>query len=322
MVFGILGEAAALAGTREEREFAREALRPFADRHLHSGPIAQTYEGPFRRVVGLLEASLGRLDEADADLEAARQQCLTHRLGPWVARLSLERASVALAAGKTSEATALFDEAAARAAELGMKRVLASARAALGRGPSIPSPPVTVAPPTAPAPLALEREGEVWQITWGRHVARVRDSRGVHLLAKLASSPGERIHALVLAGDGGGTLPESDAGEAIDRKAALAYRARLRASDEEIEDAKSRGDAVRRAKLERERDVLSAEIARGVGLGGRLRKVGSATERARINVTRRLKDVLARISEASPELGRHLEAEVQTGTYCSYGRTL
>ncbi|MBC8071920.1 MAG: hypothetical protein IAG13_26570, partial [Deltaproteobacteria bacterium] len=58
--------------------------------------------------------------------------------------------------------------------------------------------------------------------------------------------------------------------------------------------------------------------ARGVGLGGRLRRAGSSSERARINVQRRLKDVVRRVTSVHAELGRHLERALRTGTYCSY----
>jgi hypothetical protein len=146
----------------------------------------------------------------------------------------------------------------------------------------------------------------------------VRDSRGVQLLAKLIAAPGERIHALALAADGE-FVPESDAGEVVDTKAIAAYRARLSTIDEALAAAEARADGRRMEQYRREREALVAEITRAVGLGGRLRKVGSATERARINVTRRLKDAIARIAEASPELGRHLELQIRTGTYCSFG---
>ncbi len=145
----------------------------------------------------------------------------------------------------------------------------------------------------------------------------MRDSRGVELLAKLVASPGERIHALALAGDGDAVLPESDAGEALDRKAVSAYRARLAKIDDDMARAESLAEPIPLG-LRRERDLLVAEISRAIGLGGRLRKVGSATERARINVTRRLKDAVSRITEANPEIGRHLEREIRTGTHCSY----
>ena len=55
-----------------------------------------------------------------------------------------------------------------------------------------------------------------------------------------------------------------------------------------------------------------------MGLGGRPRRVGAASERARVAVTRRLRDVFRRMAEQSPELGRHLEDALRTGTFCVY----
>jgi hypothetical protein len=37
-----------------------------------------------------------------------------------------------------------------------------------------------------------------------------------------------------------------------------------------------------------------------------------------VNVQRRLKDAIARISESDGELGRYLEKAVVTGTYCRF----
>jgi hypothetical protein len=77
-------------------------------------------------------------------------------------------------------------------------------------------------------------------------------------------------------------------------------------------------DGARAERLQRERDAITAELKRAVGLGGRLRKVGSLTERARVNVTRRLRDAVTRIADVHPELGRHLSDAVRTGTHCDY----
>lgn len=41
-------------------------------------------------------------------------------------------------------------------------------------------------------------------------------------------------------------------------------------------------------------------------------------ERARINVTRALKDTLARIRIHHPPLSEHLDASIRTGAYCVY----
>jgi hypothetical protein len=55
-----------------------------------------------------------------------------------------------------------------------------------------------------------------------------------------------------------------------------------------------------------------------VGLGGRDRRAGGASERARVNVTRAIADGIKRIREHSPALARHLNAAIRTGTFCVY----
>ena len=74
-------------------------------------------------------------------------------------------------------------------------------------------------------------------------------------------------------------------------------------------------------RLERvrgEADALRAELARAVGLGGRVRRAGSAAERARVNVQRRIADAIHRIQERDAALGQHLARAVRTGAYLSY----
>ena len=54
--------------------------------------------------------------------------------------------------------------------------------------------------------------------------------------------------------------------------------------------------------------------ASAVGLARR----GSANERARAAVTYRIRAAIRRLTEVVPELGRHLDNAVRTGTWCSY----
>jgi hypothetical protein len=70
--------------------------------------------------------------------------------------------------------------------------------------------------------------------------------------------------------------------------------------------------------LRQEKRFLETELARGLGLDGEPRRAGSATERARINVQRRLKDAIKRLGEAHAALGTYLGRAVRTGTYCSF----
>jgi tetratricopeptide (TPR) repeat protein len=48
------------------------------------------------------------------------------------------------------------------------------------------------------------------------------------------------------------------------------------------------------------------------------RRVGSASERARVNVQRRIRDAIRRIENHHPGLAKHLDRSVRTGTYCTY----
>jgi hypothetical protein len=172
----------------------------------------------------------------------------------------------------------------------------------------------------AHVPLAatIEREGALWRVRRGATSAIVKDSRGMQLLAQLIERPQEEIHVLALASDDGTAVPESSAGELLDETARAAYKKRLAELDADLDDAKLASDAGRLAKYRREKEAILAELARAVGLGGRSRQAGSATERARINVQRRLKDAIARIREADTELGRFFEKAVRTGTYCTF----
>ena len=119
-------------------------------------------------------------------------------------------------------------------------------------------------------------------------------------------------------GDETTSVPESSAGEMLDERARRAYRERLADLEEAIAEAERRANAAGAARLQREREAILAELARAVGLGGRARHAGSATERARVNVQRRVKDAIARIAEVDEDLGRFFERAVRTGTFCCF----
>ena len=68
-----------------------------------------------------------------------------------------------------------------------------------------------------------------------------------------------------------------DAGEMLDSHAKQAYRRRLPELRENLEAAKSRGDAQRAGEIEAEISFLNRELSRAVGLGGRDRRAASMT---------------------------------------------
>ena len=136
------------------------------------------------------------------------------------------------------------------------------------------------------------------------------------MLAQLVAQPGRPLHVLDLAGASG--ADGGDAGAVLDRTARDQYRSRLAALAQAREDAEATADRGRLERANAEIEALGAELERAFGLGGRERRVGAASERARSNVQRRISHALEQVREASPRLGEHLVASVRTGTYCVY----
>jgi tetratricopeptide (TPR) repeat protein len=314
-LLALLAEAVALAGSDDERQRVRNAL-------VHSGRrecfnfLAYSYEGTLARLLGLLAAALGELTSAEGFLREALELARSRRQRAWVAQLAYELGGVLARLGRERESRVLVDECVELARELPMP--------ALARRANAGEP----AARADSAALELELVGEVWSVVFGVHRANVKDSRGMQLLARLVARPGEEIHVLALASDDGQSATESDAGELIDERALRAYRQRLSTLDSEIEKANATGEGAtglagpqresRVEALSRERDAVELELRRALGLGGRSRRAGSTTERARVSVQKRVKEALARISEASPDLGRFLSNSVRTGTFCVF----
>jgi hypothetical protein len=178
----------------------------------------------------------------------------------------------------------------------------------------------------------FRREGDYWSVVFEGHTVRMRDLKGVRYLARLLADPGRELHvlALVAAESGQASGPGSDrtagmgntgpgdAGEMLDARAKNAYRRRLAEIEDDLEQARDFGDTERAAQADAERDFLVRELSRALGLGGRDRRAASTSERARVSVTRAVRQAIVRVGEHHPALGDHLERTIRTGTYCAY----
>jgi hypothetical protein len=197
--------------------------------------------------------------------------------------------------------------------------------------------------PSAPeaAQGVFRREGEFWTIACRGEVFRLKDVRGLAYIAYLLGHPGEEFHVLSLASKTGGKQGEGDelaepateeqvaqsdltvgrmgdAGEMLDGQAKAAYKRRTAELREQLEEARERNQLELVDRLEDEIETLGRELSRAVGLGGRDRRAASASERARINVSRAIKIALERIAEHNPALATLLTSSIRTGTFCSY----
>jgi non-specific serine/threonine protein kinase len=107
----------------------------------------------------------------------------------------------------------------------------------------------------------------------------------------------------------------------LDERSRREYRRRIAELREELEEAETIHDLAGAEAAREELEQLSAELSRAFGLGGRARRAGSNVERARVNVQRRLKHALERITRECPTAGKHLDWAVRTGSFCSYHPT-
>jgi hypothetical protein len=141
------------------------------------------------------------------------------------------------------------------------------------------------------------------------------DTKGLGDIAALIGARGADVHVLTLVGH---QLARMGADPVLDEKAKAAYQARLAALAGDIEDAEDAGQPERTEALRSERDALIRELTTAAGLGGRDRKLGDETERARKTVSARVRDALAKVGQVHPELADHLRNSLRMGTLCSY----
>ncbi|MGQ0805522.1 MAG: hypothetical protein ACT4PI_16890 [Actinomycetota bacterium] len=300
-----------------ELEAAREACAELTERagELDISALRARTAAARARVL----TATGDLDGALAVLEVA-VDALDARELPWLrATLLLDLARGREQAGDRAGATVEAKAAAASLAALDV--VLAPADVELlqrlGQGESSE----TAAVPTA----ELTREGRWWVASFSGTSVRLQDSKGLGYLAELVAHPGSERHALDLVDRVEGVSPAGgvdrralgDAGEVLDTRARTAYRRRIEELRAEADEALAEGRLEAAEAIQAELDQFVAQLAQAFGLGGRDRRAASATERARLNVTRALRAAIAKLTDALPAAAV-LDRRVHTGLYCAY----
>jgi hypothetical protein len=303
-----LVDATCLVGDRALAERLYATLSPCPDQFGFLGPLTLCPEPPHARHLGLLARALDRIDDAIAHLEHAEARTRQAGMRAHLARLGFELAEALIARGRPEDrdrASRLVADARALAVELEQVGLLPQ----LAEQPA----PVTFASPA----FSIRRDGELWLVGCGDREIRLRDTRGMQVLARLVAEPDHELHVLQLVA-GEGSIDGGDAGPVLDQVALGRYRRRLLELREELGEAEANCDLGRTDKARTEIEMLTTELARAVGLGGRERRVGGAAERARTAIQKRLRDAIRKIADELPELGRHLEQTIYTGTFCGY----
>ena len=288
-----------------------EVLLPHAGRMVVDG-IAASCLDPVDYVLGRLALVVGRPDVAAAHLRAARAQA--QRLGaPLLDAHAAHALATALERSDREQARELRRRAEAVLRDAGAAPVLV-----LGAPPAgAPQPPDRGLESARTG--VFRQEGASWVLGFDGCTVRLPDAKGLHDLRHLLARPGTPVPATALqAADAPATTHASRGMDVLDAQARAAYRRRLDDLDAEIADARAMADGERAARAGDERAFLLAELTAAVGLGGRSRRMGDDTDRARKAVTMRIRNAVSRISRVHAPLGRHLSLAVRTGVLCSY----
>jgi len=304
----IVGEMAAAAGDKPIAERAYGALERFSNQCLTLGLMGSCWCGPVAWSLGIIAQGLGRPDDAQEHLETALEIATGMRSQPVVARVRMALSENAAARGD--------DAAAAEHKKIADSIIDALKLRVVARAPVANKPPPGRKEVTT-APFSMDLDGDIRVVNFGDASVSLKDNKGLQILAQLISTPDKDVHVLDLVG----SVASPDAGDAgpqLDDKARVEYQQRVAELKDSLEEAEELGDLGQADVLRGELDFITRELSRAYGLGGRQRRAGSAAERARVNVRRRLKDAIQRIGQQLPDAARYLENTIKTGSYCKY----
>jgi hypothetical protein len=237
--------------------------------------------------------------------------------------VSFYLALLASTMGRTAEAQSHFTEALKAVEALGLRR----RRVDLAHGAAGWSSAET-------AENVFRHEGDFWTLAYAGRVCRIRDAKGLRHVAFLIRHRGLEFHVRQLlaetdgrgSADGGSAtsfseglhVSREDGGPLLDTRARVDYRKRLEDLRGMLAEAEDHNDLGRAEAARAEMDLLACHLAAAFGLGGRRRRAASASERARLTVTKRIKDVVRKLRVCHPPLARHLCQAIKTGYYCTY----
>jgi pimeloyl-ACP methyl ester carboxylesterase len=151
------------------------------------------------------------------------------------------------------------------------------------------------------------------------HLPWLGDWKAVADAALAFLAPSLEVFAAQLMGgiDAAASAP-APADPILDERARAEIRARLQHLDRALAEAEESADDAAAERSRDERDALLRELRVATGLGGRRRGLVDPVERARKAVSGRIRESIEKFRGALPELGRHLDQSITTGSFCAY----
>lgn len=332
-----LAETCAFLGDAERAAALYEQLLPYEDRCVVVGYGIACF-GSMARYLGMLAMTIGKADRAARHFDRALEVNTRVRAWPAVARTQLDYVTLLVRRDEVARALPMLAAARNTARELGMASLEQRIEAYIDaderlREQSHPAARTDTSAAATAASFLLN--GEFWTIGFAGRTFQLKAVLGLMYIAYLLRHPGGEIHVtdLVDIAEGGRTVVDAagkgqrqgatarslgDAGEVLDAQAKAEYRRRLTELREELAEAEELNDLGRIDRARDEMEALGEQLAEGVGLGGRHRRVASHVERARVSVTKRIAIAIKKINEHDAALAAYLRGRIKTGTLCGY----
>ena len=168
--------------------------------------------------------------------------------------------------------------------------------------------------------LFTRRGAWLWRFD-GKETILPGELLGAFYLQHLVKYPEREIHVSELLADvmGDTQLRVSSGGqEVIDDEARKNYKRRLEELAEERRKADANGDDCWVERINAETERISDELFHSVGLRNRSRKIGDEVQNVRRRIAKTIGEVKDKIRENDPELARHFDCGICTGTYMCY----
>jgi tetratricopeptide (TPR) repeat protein len=263
--------------------------------------------------------TIGDLDAADQRYRSAADDNARIGARSWLAQVRADHARLLLERRQGSdvdEAERLFQLATEAATDIGLAPVIDEVERLRSAARADPSPPAGEPPVTSGC--SFHRTGDSWEIDFARRAVRLSHTRGLSDLAFLLARPHQAVSVIELSADNPNLASGGRGAPALDERARREIRARLHELDDMVAEAEANNDLERAAAARDARQELAEAVTRDLGLGGRSRQVDDPVERARKTVSTRIRRTIATVGRAHPELGRHLERSIDTGSWCAY----
>ncbi|MEP6469922.1 MAG: hypothetical protein ABJC24_09150 [Chloroflexota bacterium] len=194
----LVSEACSLLGDVGAAGVLYEQLKPFAGRHavgFQEGSV-----GAVDRYLGLLAATMGRLDDGARHLTEAVRLNEQMSARPWVAHSQADLARLLLMRNETGDgdrADELHREALGTARALGMVFLETQVTERVRAQPDLPEARVAGGGGT------FRSNGEYWTVAFGGNTVQIRDAKGMRHLARLLGEPRPRAPRTRIGSTGG-----------------------------------------------------------------------------------------------------------------------